>query len=155
MLSNHQTPQDCEYWMKMLFSKLLLGHPDPWNHPEFLALKDGFNLVLKLNPTTCNYSMYVPFLAFNIFLTLIGSCSNLANFQHFKYMVACITIRFRLSLMSLIISTFTSSVMLLSQKRCNFSLVSLRSVYKNIYKELDIPKFFAETLSLMTSMLRS
>jgi len=36
----------------MLFSKLLLGHPDPWYHPEFLALKDSFNLVLMLNPTT-------------------------------------------------------------------------------------------------------
>ncbi|KAJ7438198.1 hypothetical protein B0H11DRAFT_2254787 [Mycena galericulata] len=48
LISNNRTKEEHEGWLVSVFASLLLGHPDPWSHPEWGALLDGFNIVINL-----------------------------------------------------------------------------------------------------------
>ncbi|KAK7027640.1 hypothetical protein R3P38DRAFT_2526430, partial [Favolaschia claudopus] len=43
LISDVRTPEEHKAWIITAFSIILFGHPDPWNHPEYLALREGFN----------------------------------------------------------------------------------------------------------------
>ncbi|KAJ7741796.1 hypothetical protein DFH07DRAFT_777983 [Mycena maculata] len=46
MINATRTQEEHEGWLISVFAAFLLGYPDPWNHPEFLALKEGFDLAI-------------------------------------------------------------------------------------------------------------
>ncbi|KAJ7776855.1 hypothetical protein DFH07DRAFT_951468 [Mycena maculata] len=47
LISNTRTKQEHDAWIIAAFAAILLGHPDPWNHPEWLALVEGFNIIIN------------------------------------------------------------------------------------------------------------
>ncbi|KAJ6570006.1 hypothetical protein B0H10DRAFT_2444595 [Mycena sp. CBHHK59/15] len=47
IISDVRTKDEHDGWIISAFAALLLGHPDPWKHPEFIALKEGFNIGIK------------------------------------------------------------------------------------------------------------
>ncbi|KAH7906211.1 hypothetical protein BJ138DRAFT_1223452 [Hygrophoropsis aurantiaca] len=47
MISQTRTTTEHDSWTQTFQAKCLLGHEDPWNHPEFLALKEGFDMALS------------------------------------------------------------------------------------------------------------
>ncbi|KAJ7212438.1 hypothetical protein C8J57DRAFT_1256371 [Mycena rebaudengoi] len=47
MISSPRTKQQHDDWTVTLLSHALLAHDNPWQHPEFLALSDGFNMPLN------------------------------------------------------------------------------------------------------------
>ncbi|KAK6984801.1 hypothetical protein R3P38DRAFT_2575246, partial [Favolaschia claudopus] len=46
LIRNGRSPAEHKAWIVSAFAVILLGHPSPWNHPEFLALQDGFNITI-------------------------------------------------------------------------------------------------------------
>ncbi|KAH7911437.1 hypothetical protein BJ138DRAFT_1006581, partial [Hygrophoropsis aurantiaca] len=45
-LDDQRTEEEHDSWTKTFLSKVLLGNSDPWNHPEFVAFRDGFDMAL-------------------------------------------------------------------------------------------------------------
>ncbi|KAK6992399.1 hypothetical protein R3P38DRAFT_3226277 [Favolaschia claudopus] len=43
LIWNNRTPEVHNNWVITAFSIILLGHPHPWDHSEYLALEVGFN----------------------------------------------------------------------------------------------------------------
>ncbi|KAJ6560961.1 hypothetical protein B0H10DRAFT_2240199 [Mycena sp. CBHHK59/15] len=46
LINNHRTKEEHEGWIISAFATILLGHPAPWDVPEFIALRDAFNTAL-------------------------------------------------------------------------------------------------------------
>ncbi|KAJ7238534.1 hypothetical protein B0H12DRAFT_1237888 [Mycena haematopus] len=46
LISNNRTLEEHNGWIVSAFATVLLGHPAPWDHPEYMALQDGFNTAL-------------------------------------------------------------------------------------------------------------
>ncbi|KAJ7796812.1 hypothetical protein B0H14DRAFT_2619559 [Mycena olivaceomarginata] len=47
LISNNRSEAEPTTWIIAVFATILIGHPSPWNHPEFKALCDGFNIVIR------------------------------------------------------------------------------------------------------------
>ncbi|KAF7371560.1 hypothetical protein MVEN_00011100 [Mycena venus] len=47
LIRNERTEEEHEAWVISAFASVLLGHHLPWAHPEFIALRDGFNICIK------------------------------------------------------------------------------------------------------------
>ncbi|KAJ6554685.1 hypothetical protein B0H19DRAFT_1154327 [Mycena capillaripes] len=47
LIRNDRTVDEHEAWVISAFASVLLGHHSPWTHPEFIALRDGFNIGIK------------------------------------------------------------------------------------------------------------
>jgi hypothetical protein len=47
MFQNWRSPQFHSLVTKALVSSVLIGHHEPWTHPEYQAFQDGFNLHLR------------------------------------------------------------------------------------------------------------
>jgi hypothetical protein len=43
LISNTRTIDEHNGWLISAFATVLLGSPAPWEHPEYLALRAGFN----------------------------------------------------------------------------------------------------------------
>ncbi|KAJ7817986.1 hypothetical protein B0H14DRAFT_3474172 [Mycena olivaceomarginata] len=46
LISNNRSEAEHTTWIIAVFATILIGHPSPWNHPEFKTLCDGFNIVI-------------------------------------------------------------------------------------------------------------
>ncbi|KAJ7144543.1 hypothetical protein C8R44DRAFT_725469 [Mycena epipterygia] len=47
LISDVHTKAEHDGWLVGAFSLILLGHANPWNHPEFVALQEGFDLDIQ------------------------------------------------------------------------------------------------------------
>ncbi|KAJ7159922.1 hypothetical protein C8R43DRAFT_1124288 [Mycena crocata] len=82
---NHpRTKEEHESWLIIAFCSILLGHPDPWHHPNFIALKEGFDIHL----TTLDFASTIrrgvlPFLTaiYNRRVTAVEDVSNHLRFR--------------------------------------------------------------------------